>query len=178
MSDLKKTEYFRFLFRKTLNNLTRYELSHSDKKLINNLFNRLSGSENILKDLFILSHVKELNNMGRYFIFILKKIEDNVINFDNFTQNIETDSYFIEEEILQYFSNPEIRQIQDYSFPEEESEENTGFDNYNAEKFNNSGIETDYPENENDYPDKDSGNSEDNNLDEDIFKAKDESEFL
>ncbi|HMS65028.1 MAG TPA: hypothetical protein PKD83_07215, partial [Ignavibacteria bacterium] len=96
MNDFKKHEYFRFLFRKANKDLLQYEISYTDKELINNLFNKLSSSENLLKDLYILSHVKELKNIGKYFIFILKKIEDNVINFDNFTQNVKIDSVFIE----------------------------------------------------------------------------------
>ena len=135
MNDFKKHEYFRFLFRKANKDLLQYEISYTDKELINNLFNKLSSSENLLKDLYILSHVKELKNIGKYFIFILKKIEDNVINFDNFTQNVKIDSVFIEKELLKYFSDPELKK--------------TTTDEYSAEKDENSHeITYDIPDSE------------------------------
>ena len=53
---------------------------------------------------------KKLHNISKYLIFILKKIEDEVINFDNFKQNLSSDSEFIEKELLNYFSNPRLNQ--------------------------------------------------------------------
>ena len=49
MNGLKNTDYLRFLFHRAKTDLTRYELSNSNRELINNLFNRLSYSENLLK---------------------------------------------------------------------------------------------------------------------------------
>jgi hypothetical protein len=109
MNEFKKYEYFRFLFRRANKDLLQYEISYTDIELINNLFTKLTSSENLLKDLYILSHVKEMKNISKYFIFILKKIEDNVINFENFTQNLSSDSSFIEKELLNYFSNPGLK---------------------------------------------------------------------
>ena len=109
MNEFKKNEYLKFLFHRAKSDLAGYELESSQRELINNLFGRLSASENLLKDLFILSQIKELHNIGKYLIFILKKIEDEVINFDNFKQNLSSDSEFIEKELLNYFSNPEIK---------------------------------------------------------------------
>lgn len=119
MNDYRKAEYLKFLFRKSKSDLTKYEISKSDRELINNLFVKLSRSENLLKDLYILSHIRELSRIGNYFIFILKKIEDNVINFDNFMQNINTDSTFIEKELLNYLSNPDLKNKKAYDLTEE-----------------------------------------------------------
>lgn len=127
MNDYRKAEYLKFLFRKSKSDLTKYEISKSDRELINNLFIKLSRSDNLLKDLYILSHIRELSRIGNYFIFILKKIEDNVINFDNFMQNINTDSTFIEKELLNYLSNPDLKNRRDYEVTEEaDFEEETG----------------------------------------------------
>lgn len=111
MNEFKKTEYLKFLFLRAISDLNGYELRNSQKELINNLFGRLSTSENLLKDLFILSQIKDLHNIGKYLIFIVKKIEDEVINFDNFTQNLKSDSEYIETELLNYFSNPKIKTV-------------------------------------------------------------------
>ncbi len=35
-------------------------------------------------------------------------MEDNVINFDNLSQNLSTDAEFIQNEILNYLSNPKL----------------------------------------------------------------------
>ncbi len=140
MNGLKNTDYLRFLFHRAKTDLTRYELSNSNRELINNLFNRLSYSENLLKDLYILSQIRELHNIGRYFIFILKKIEDNVINFDNFSSNIDTDSRFIEKELLSFFSNPVIKSGSGFDFSkklninEEEKADNSGSFSEEAEE--------------------------------------------
>ncbi|MEO8211070.1 MAG: hypothetical protein ABI840_10975 [bacterium] len=82
MHEIKKNDYLKFVFHKAKTDLTRYNISHSDKELIDRLFGKLIFSENLLRDLFILSHVNELKSIGKYFIFVLKKIEDNVINFE------------------------------------------------------------------------------------------------
>ncbi len=111
MNEFKKTEYLKFLFLRAKSDLNGYELRSSQKELINNLFGRLSTSENLLKDLFILSQIKDLHNIGKYLIFIVKKIEDEVINFDNFIQNLNSDSEYIETELLNYFSNPKIKTV-------------------------------------------------------------------
>ncbi|MBL0107792.1 MAG: hypothetical protein IPP52_11025 [Ignavibacteria bacterium] len=109
MNEFKKNEYLKFLFLRAKSDMTVYELGSSQKELINNLFGRLSTSENLLKDLFILSQIKDLHNIGKYLIFIVKKIEDEVITFDNFTQNLNSDSEYVEKELLSYFSNPKVR---------------------------------------------------------------------
>lgn len=104
-----KTDYLKFIFHRTNVDLTRYSISASDKDIINKLFGKIISSNNLHRDLYILSHTKELNNIGKYFIFILKKIEDKVINYDNLSLNLKTDIEFIENEILSYLSNPKLR---------------------------------------------------------------------
>jgi hypothetical protein len=116
VSEKIKTDYLKFIFHKTNNDLNRYNISKSDKELINKLFERIISSDNLPRDLYILSHIKELKNIGKYFIFILKKIEQQVINFDNLSQNLKTDLEFVENEILNYFSNPKLRDITEFKY--------------------------------------------------------------
>jgi len=121
MNEIKKTDYLKFVFHKAKIDLTRYNISNSDKELIDKLFGKLICSDNLLRDLFILSHVKELKSIGKYFIFILKKIEDNVINFENLSQNIDTDTEYLENELLNYLSNPKLRESREFSYIEDVS---------------------------------------------------------
>jgi len=115
MNKIKKTDYLKFVLHKAKIDLTRYNISNSDKELIDKLFGRLISSDNLLRDFFILSHVNELKGIGKYFIFILKKIEDNVINFENLSQNIDTDTEYLENELLNYLSNPKLRESRKFS---------------------------------------------------------------
>jgi len=119
MNEIKKTDYLKFVFHKAKIDLTRYNISNSDKELIDKLFGKLICSDNLLRDLFILSHVKELKSIGKYFIFILKKIEDNVINFENLSQNIDTDTEYLGSELLNYLSNPKLRKGLEFSYIED-----------------------------------------------------------
>src|SRR6188474_3710720 len=100
MNEIKKTDYLKFIFHKAKTDLTRYNVSRSDRQLIDKIFGKLIYSDNLLRDLFILSHVNEFKSIGKYFIFILKKIEDNVINFENLSQNIDADTEYLENELL------------------------------------------------------------------------------
>lgn len=161
MNDFKKNEYLKFLFHRAKSDLAGYELESSQRELINNLFGRLSASENLLKDLFILSQIKELHNIGKYLIFILKKIEDEVINFDNFKQNLSSDSEFIEKELLNYFSNPEIKSKADepdtgekYSEISGASDEDTFKAGSNDLSYENELLFNDESESENDNKDE------------------------
>jgi len=121
MNKINKTDYLKFVFHKTKIDLTRYNISNSDKDLIDRLFGKIICSDNLLKDLFILSHVNELKSIGKYFIFVLKKIEDDVINFENLSHNIETDTEYLGNELLNYLSNPKLRENREFSYMEDVS---------------------------------------------------------
>ncbi len=125
-----KTDYLKFIFHKTNVDLTRYNISGPDKEFINGFFERIISSENLPRDLYIISQIKELKNIGKYFIYILKKIEDKVIDFDNLSQNLNSDAEFIENEILNYLSNPKLRDIIEHKY---EQDNDAGQDRINEE---------------------------------------------
>lgn len=52
-------------------------------------------------------------------IFILKKLEDDIINFENLLFNLDHDSEFIQNEILSYLSNPERKVVNEITFKPE-----------------------------------------------------------
>jgi hypothetical protein len=140
VSEKIKTDYLKFIFHKANTDLTRYSISRQDKELVNKLFERIISSDNLPRDLYILSHTKELSNIGKYFIFILKKMEDRVINFDNLSQNLKTDLEFIENEILNYLSNPKLREITEFkneNEPGENVERYTSKSNLRSEERSN-----------------------------------------
>lgn len=109
MNESINKDYLKFVFYRTSSDLAKYSISLSDYRFINRLLDRIISSANLSKDLYILSNVQELKNIGKYIIFIIKKLQDNVITFDNLTQNLKADVTFIEKEILNYLSNPQLK---------------------------------------------------------------------
>ena len=122
MKDNLNKDYLRYLFYKTQLNLTRYHISQQDAELIRKIFEKFNNTENLPAELYIFFNIKEFRNLSKYFIFILKKIEDNLINFDNLLQNIHSDSEYLEKEILNYLSNPSRKSFPDLKFPEEKED--------------------------------------------------------
>lgn len=119
MKENLNKDYLRYLFYKTQLNLTRYHISQQDTELIRKIFEKFNHTENLPAELYIFFNIKEFRNLSKYFIFILKKIEDNLINFDNLLQNLHSDSEYLEKEFLNYLSNPSRKSIPDLKFPDE-----------------------------------------------------------
>lgn len=152
-----KKDYLNYLFFRTKKNLTRYQISAEDSELIKNIFRKIINSENPHASLFILYNIKEFKNLSKYMIFILKKLEDDVINFENLLFNLENDSEFIQNEILSYLSNPERKVVNEIKFPAETSNnENSysakqSFGSHKSEQYTeqdtDAGTETDEAEN-------------------------------
>ena len=112
-------DYLRYLFHRTQLNLTRYHISEQDSELIRKIFEKFNHTENLTAVLYIFFNIKEFRNLSKYFIYIIKKIEDNVINFGNLLQNLHTDSECLEKEILNYLSNPVRKSFQELKFADE-----------------------------------------------------------
>lgn len=101
---MKNKEYLNIVFNKLYLLLKSYDLAAKDLHLVNNTFKFILNSENILRDLFVLSSVNKLDAFVNYILFILKKVDEEKINYNNLSYNIDTDSKFLEKEIINYFS--------------------------------------------------------------------------
>lgn len=143
MKENLKTDYIRFLLIKARKDLSKYNFTQTDLKVMNGLIERLIQSENLLFDLYVISNVKELKSFGKYLIFVLKKIEDNIISFDNLSQNLKADSEFIQNEILNFFSNPLLHETARPVYEEIEEEEQQK----HSGNFTSDTNETNYKEN-------------------------------
>jgi len=104
MQENLKKDYLTFIFKRTVNNLWRQNVRHEHITTIRKISERLLRSDNLMKDLYILHHIKEFGNTGKYLIYILKKLEDDVITFDNLTQNANDDAEYLGKELIKYFS--------------------------------------------------------------------------
>jgi len=101
---MKNKEYLNIVFNKLYLLLKSYDLAAKDLNLVNSTFKFILNSDNILRDLFVLSSVNKLDAFVNYVLFILKKVEEEKINYNNLSYNIDADSKFLEKEIINYFS--------------------------------------------------------------------------
>ncbi len=101
---MKNKEYLNIVFNKLYLLLKSYDLAAKDLHLVNNTFKFILNSDNILRDLFVLSSVNKLDAFVNYVLFILKKVDEEKINYNNLSYNIDADSKFLEKEIINYFS--------------------------------------------------------------------------
>jgi hypothetical protein len=60
-------------------------------------------TDNILKELYILSGIKKLRRLTSYFIFMIKKVEAGSITLDNFMENYVTDKKYIDSYFQTYY---------------------------------------------------------------------------
>lgn len=116
-----RTDYIRFLLHRARTDLSRYNVTGTDSEMINRLFDRILRSKNLLKDLYVLSNIPEFKNLGKHLVYVLKKLEDGVIGFGNVAQNVKNDKEYLESEILNLLSNPQLRKTVEVSTEEVET---------------------------------------------------------
>ncbi|MFZ1322076.1 MAG: hypothetical protein WAT71_11025 [Ignavibacteria bacterium] len=104
MSERRNKDYINFIFKKSVSDLGKYNVGEKQFQTLQDIIDKLLRSENLIRDLYILYHIKEFRNTGKYLIYILKKLDDNLITFDNLTQNAKEDSEFLHKEFLNYLS--------------------------------------------------------------------------
>lgn len=79
-----------------------------EKKL--RLMRALKYSDNLLKDIFFISKIKKSELLAAYLLFVLKKIDENRITFENLVENYEADKENIKKELLAHVNivEPEV----------------------------------------------------------------------
>jgi hypothetical protein len=147
---MKNKEYLNIVFNKLYLLLKSYDLAAKDLHLVNNTLKFILNSDNILRDLFVLSSVNKLDAFVNYVLFILKKVEEEKINYNNLSYNIDTDSKFLEKEIINYFSvepkkieEKEIKKFETKPAVKEVIEENEYIDETIADFYNSTDDDTD-----------------------------------
>ena len=100
---MKPNEYFKFVIAKIEKDFRIYQSSEELAKIFI-LLEIIKNSKNLISDIYTISRVKNLGNIGNYLLFMLKKAESGEIKFDNLIENLDTDKQFIENELLSYFN--------------------------------------------------------------------------
>jgi hypothetical protein len=113
---LNNIDYIKFVVSKVESGFLEYSNSREYVKVIT-VLNSLKMTDNILKELYILSGIKKLRRLTSYFIFMIKKVEAGSITLDNFMENYVTDKTYIDSYFQTYY---DLEQITPEEFNREE----------------------------------------------------------
>jgi len=127
---LNKPDYIKFVVSKVESELMGLSKSREYIKVIT-VLHALKVSDNILRDIYILSGIKKLRQLSSYLIFIIKKVESGSINIDNFIENYKADKSFIRSYFQTYY---DLEQITEEKFISEEIETKFIFDDDDTNK--------------------------------------------
>lgn len=100
---MKSKEYFKFVVSKIEKDLRIYNTSAELLKCMY-LLGALKKSVNPIKDIYVISRIKNFKILGNYLLFILKKTEAGEVKFDNLIENLTSDKEFILKELLNCFN--------------------------------------------------------------------------
>ena len=99
-----KNYYFKYIFSKIEKDL--YEKGYSiDIVKAITFVNYIKNSQNYLRDIYLISRIENLEALGKYLLFILKKAETGQINFENLTRNAEVDTDYIIPVLTSFFKS-------------------------------------------------------------------------
>lgn len=99
---MNSKEYLNFVVSKIENELKISGTSAEQMKCLY-LLGALKNSENLLKDIYTISRIKNFKPLGNYLLFILKKSETGEVRFDNLPENLNQDKEFILKELKSRF---------------------------------------------------------------------------
>ncbi len=108
-TERQKNDYINLVIDKVRKDISCYDAEEQKLRNLNRLFQRILSPGDINKDFYILSRTKEFRKMGKYLLYISKKIDDKQVSFDNLIKNVTDDADFIREEVLAYMSDPVLK---------------------------------------------------------------------
>ncbi len=104
---MKNIDYIKFVVSKVEAEFVGCSNSREYVKVIT-VLHSLKITDNILRDVYILSGIKKLRQLSAYLIFMIKKIEAGSINIDNFMENYSTDKNFLASYFQTYYDLEQI----------------------------------------------------------------------
>ena len=67
----------------------------------------IMNSQNLIRDIYIITKIEDLSVLGNYMLFMMKKAETGQINFENLIPNMEKDKEYILRILTNYFKSNE-----------------------------------------------------------------------
>lgn len=99
---LKNPEYIKYIAIQLESEFGRV-LSKNKYSPVFGILKIIKNSNNLFRDIFILSRNKNLEIITSYLLFIIKKLEEGEITFENLAENLEADSKFLKSELVNSF---------------------------------------------------------------------------
>ncbi len=99
---IKNSEYLKYIAIQLENEFGRV-LSKNKYSPVFGILKIIKNSNNLFRDIFILSRNKNLEIITSYLLFIIKKLEEGEITFENLAENLEADSDFLKTEFVNSF---------------------------------------------------------------------------
>ena len=109
-TERQKSDYLNLVIGKVRKDISGLDTEGQKLENVNLLFRKILSPGDINKDFYILSRTKEFRKMGKYLLYISKKIDDRQVSFDNLIKNVTDDAEFIRRELIAYMSNPVQKQ--------------------------------------------------------------------
>lgn len=103
MLHIKRKEYINFLLSRIEKDMIGYSRSPGVREA-EEIINILKNTDDIMREIYVVSSIKKLKNLSNYLVFIVKKIDEKKILFENLLENIYEDREFIKGEIFECFS--------------------------------------------------------------------------
>jgi len=123
---LRNHDYIKFVLSKVENGFIEFNGSPEYARVMT-ILNALKSSNDILKEIYILSGINKLRELSFYLVFMFRKLESGRINLDNLLENYFADRGFIENYLKTYFNLEPVAAADE---PEEEKEHCSPFTLY------------------------------------------------
>jgi hypothetical protein len=126
--DLRNHDYIKFVLSKVETDFIKF-MGSPEYARVMTILSSLKSSNDILREVYVLSGINKLRELSFYLVFMFRKLESGRINLDNFLENYLADRNFIESYLKTYFN---LEPVTEEDSGEEEKEinifEDTGED--------------------------------------------------
>lgn len=105
-AESQKSDYLNLLMNRVRSGISVYAPDQSRKATVEKLFSRVATAGDSTKLFYLLSHTKEFGRLGKYLLYVSKKLDDRHVTFSNIGRNLSSDEEFLKKELLKFLGNP------------------------------------------------------------------------
>jgi hypothetical protein len=117
---LRNHDYIKFVLSKVETDFIKF-IGSPEYARVMTILSSLKSSNDILREVYVLSGINKLRELSFYLVFMFRKLESGRINLDNFLENYLADRNFIESYLKTYFN---LEPVTEEDSGEEEKEIN------------------------------------------------------
>ncbi|MBX7043254.1 MAG: hypothetical protein K1X85_10145 [Ignavibacteria bacterium] len=109
-AESQKSDYINLLMNRVRSGLTAYVPDRNRKEAVERLFSRVASARDSNKLFYLLSHTREFGRLGKYLLYVSKKLDDKHVTFSNIGRNLSSDEEFLKKELLKFLDNPPTKE--------------------------------------------------------------------